>query len=133
MNETQEMLLEHMRTFPNKLPSALLEATVESEVQLNLGDFTLRRIPTGDLFYENMLYPGFQGKDVVFLSTPDVRFAYDPATGEEIANTMQRYGVKDRSSLLSQWKELLRYDSSRLRGKGLGGFADRQDEFIKEL
>src|SRR3989344_1570872 len=128
MNETQEMLLEHMRTFPNRLAPALLEATVEGEVLLNMGDFSLRKIPTKDLFFENM-YHGFHGENVVFLSTPSVRFAYNPVTGEEIANTMSSYWVTDRASLLPEWGRMLEYDSLLLRGKELGGFADQQDRF----
>ena len=136
MNESPDyraMLLEHMRTFPTELPAALLEATVNGEVMLNGGDFSLRRKPTKDLSYESMYNHGFQGQDVVFLSTPNVRFAYDPTTGREVANTMQRYGVEDRTSLLPRWKNMLKVDSAYLRGKGLEGLATRQDRFIDKL
>jgi len=136
MNENpdyQAMLLEHMRTFPTELPIALSEATVEGKVILNDGDFSLTRIPTEDLFYEYMDHCGFQGKEVVFLCTPSVRFAYDPATGEEIANTLRRYAVKDRTSLVPQWKLALRRDSYNLREKGLEGLASVQDQFIERL
>lgn len=129
----QAMLLDHMRTFPTELPTALLEATVEGGVMLNGGDFSLKRKPTRDLFFDGMYNHGFQGPDVVFLSTPSVTFAYDPTTGREIANTMQRYGVEDRKSLLPHLKQMLRLDSYYLRGKGLEGLASAQDRFIERL
>ena len=136
MNESldyQSMLLEHMRAFPTELPTALLEATVEGEVMLNGGDFSLKRKLTRDLFYDYMDGHGFQGQYVVFLSTPSVRFAYDPATGREVANTMERYHMKDRTSLLPHWKQMLRNDSAYLREKGLKGLASVQDKFIERL
>ena len=129
----QAKLLEHMKTFPTELPTELLEATVEGKVMLNGGDFSLKRKPTKDLFYNSMYNHGFQGEQVVFLSTPSVRFAYDPTTGREVANTMQRYGVEDRTSLLPRWKSMLKVDSAYLRGKGLEGLATRQDRFIDKL
>src|SRR3989338_3077898 len=130
MNENPDyhaMLLNHVRKLPAELPPALLDATVEGEVRLNGGDFSLTRKPTKDLFYEDMNAPGFKGKYVVFLSTPSARFAYDPATGKEITNTLQRDIVKDRASLLPEWKQTLRSDSYDLRGKGLEELASAQD------
>lgn len=138
MNKNQDyqaMLLEHMRAFPTELPKALLEATVDGKVLLNGGDFSLKRRPTQELCFEEGMYNhnGYQGPQVVFLSTPTVRFAYDPTTGREIANTMERYGIIDRTTLLRQWKSMLKVDSGHLRGKGLEGLASAQNTFIERL
>ncbi len=99
---------------------------------LNGGDFILRTFPTKELFYEHIYNHGFKGQNVVFLSTPDVRFAYDPQTGREIGNTLNRYKA-NRSDLLLEWKSLLERDSAYLRGKGLSGLADWQDDFVAQM
>lgn len=130
----QEMLLEHMRKFSTELPRELIEATINGgEVILNGGDFSLKKILTEKLFFECMERHKYEGQEVIFLSTPSVRFAYDPETGKEIANTLWRYNVTDRTKLLPEWKSILKIDSAYLRSKGLDGLASMQDGLIERL
>ncbi len=123
MRDNQKILLKHICTLPTELPRELLEATEDNwRVGLNLADFYLRRIPTRDLFFDDLFFDGifnrgYQGQEVVFLTTPSVSFAYDPTTGREIANTMEGYGVTDRRALIYQWISMLKMDVDYLRSE----------------
>ena len=129
----QAMLLNHMRTFPPELPEALLEAAADGEFVLNGGDFILRREPIKNLFNAFIPHHGYREPQFLLLSTPTVCFAYDTKTGREIANTLEKYCVKDRTSLLPEWRRMLQLDSAHLRDKGLEGLASGQDKFIQGL
>ena len=107
----QLMLREHMRDFPIQLSRELVDATRETAVILNSGDFILSRKPATDLFYENMPAPNYNGSDIILLSTPNARFAYDSWTGKEIANTMHRHGFTDRTKLFPRWNSMLKVDA----------------------
>ncbi len=131
--ELRNSLIEHLRSFPTVLPRDLLEAAKADGIVLNGGDFILGMKPTKDLSSESIYKHGFQGQQVIFLSTPSVRFAYNPETGEEIGNTMNRYNETDRTSLLAHWAAALNRDSADLRSKGLPGLAGVQDQFIHKI
>ena len=132
----QASLLDHMKGFEPQLPSDLLEAvTSGSRVYLNMGDVALEMKPKSQLFFESMRAPDFKGEEFVLLRLPTGRnFAYDPNTGEEIANTLDRYGVTDRTTILDDMKSALVADSAYLRAKDTPpSLVNAQDRFIDSI
>lgn len=126
------MLIEHMRTFPTRLPASLVEGVSRETLFANGGDFSLKIIPAQDLPSYHMWCPkGYDADRVILFSSISVGFAYHPITGLEIANSMGTYKVTERTSLLPNWKRRLILDSLSFALRCINPKA--QDAFIAKL
>jgi len=120
LSEVQQNLVRHFQELPETLPEDLVEASREGIVIFG-GDLSLERVSRGDLFYNNVRAPDFEGDEAILLrSASGLYFAYDPDTREEIANTMSRYGVTDRAEVARTLASDLRSDAvyqKRVKGR----------------
>lgn len=111
LNETQKSFVEHFQQLPETLPANLVEASREGIVMFG-GDLSLERVSREDLFYNSVRAPNFDGDEAILLrSASGFYFAYNPHTGEEIANTMRNYGVTDRKKVSKRMVSDLRSDA----------------------
>jgi hypothetical protein len=127
-------LIRHLHTLDKTLPKDLLKSIkVDSSVHVG-GYFSLISLPTDSISSRANIPGDFQGENVLFLKTP-IRpwFLYDPKTGIELTNNLDRYHTRDRRQVLKDSVSTLREDVELTESSSSRELADEIDKFVGSL